>query len=134
MAQGSSPCITCGACCAFFRVDFYWREAEPSDSAHPVPQGLFEEHENHMRCMKGTNSKRSRKCVALSGRIGEHVGCTIYPNRPTPCRRFQYSYYDGKPNPRCDEARAAHGLLPLRRDEVPIVELDSAGAEIKLEL
>ncbi|MBB8903342.1 YkgJ family cysteine cluster protein, partial [Escherichia coli] len=22
-----NPCITCGACCAFFRVSFYWAEA-----------------------------------------------------------------------------------------------------------
>ncbi|EGR9493162.1 YkgJ family cysteine cluster protein, partial [Escherichia coli] len=22
-----NPCMTCGACCAFFRVSFYWAEA-----------------------------------------------------------------------------------------------------------
>ncbi|EFG2122847.1 YkgJ family cysteine cluster protein, partial [Escherichia coli] len=21
-----NPCMTCGACCAFFRVSFYWAE------------------------------------------------------------------------------------------------------------
>ncbi|WP_142908916.1 CxxCxxCC domain-containing protein, partial [Klebsiella pneumoniae] len=23
-----NPCMTCGACCAFFRVSFYWAEAD----------------------------------------------------------------------------------------------------------
>ena len=23
-----NPCITCGACCAYFRASFYWTEAE----------------------------------------------------------------------------------------------------------
>ncbi|OZZ73507.1 zinc/iron-chelating domain-containing protein, partial [Klebsiella pneumoniae] len=22
-----NPCMTCGACCAYFRVSFYWAEA-----------------------------------------------------------------------------------------------------------
>lgn len=131
-AQGQSPCLTCGACCAFFRVDFYWREAEPADAENPVPTGLFEEHENHMRCMKGTNTKRRPKCAALGGRIGEYVACAIYRNRPTPCRRFQYSYFDGKPNPRCDEARAAHGLAPLRKDQVPRISIGNDEAPVSL--
>ena len=25
----SHPCLTCGACCAFFRVSFHWSEADP---------------------------------------------------------------------------------------------------------
>ncbi|HBP8873638.1 TPA: YkgJ family cysteine cluster protein, partial [Escherichia coli] len=23
-----NPCMRCGACCAFFRVSFYWAEAD----------------------------------------------------------------------------------------------------------
>jgi Fe-S-cluster containining protein len=116
--QGKSPCTRCGACCAFFRVAFYWREAEPKDVENPVPGGLFEDLTQDLRCMKGTAAKHRPKCTALSGRIGKEVGCTIYHNRPTPCREFQFSYYEGKPNPRCDEARRAHGLPPLRREDV----------------
>ena len=26
----SHPCLTCGACCAFFRVSFHWSEADPA--------------------------------------------------------------------------------------------------------
>ena len=24
------PCLTCGACCAYFRVSFHWSEADPA--------------------------------------------------------------------------------------------------------
>lgn len=113
-----SPCLTCGACCAFFRVEFYWREAEESDTENPVPLGLFEDLTPEFRCMKGTSLKHHPKCVALNGRIGKEVACSVYLNRPSPCREFQYSYYEGKQNPRCDAARRAHGLPPLRREDV----------------
>jgi uncharacterized protein len=111
------PCLECGACCATFRVAFYWREAEVQDTERAVPIGLFEELSSTQRCMKGTNKKHHPKCVALDGRIGEQACCSIYPNRPTPCRNFKASYEDGKPNGRCDDARTNHGLKPLRRED-----------------
>ena len=111
-----NPCISCGACCCYFRVEFYWREAE-KNSEHQVPQQFTEDLNSFKRCMKGTLNKSGNRCVALSGKIGKRVGCTIYANRPSPCRNFQYSYADGKPNKRCDEARAAQGLKPLPRPE-----------------
>lgn len=73
------------------------------------------------RCMKGTEVKHQIKCSGLTGRIGHNAHCTIYHNRPTPCRNFMASYENGKHNPRCDEARAAHGLKPLRRSDYPEV-------------
>ena len=33
----TSPCLTCGACCAFFRVDFYWRESGLADVSRSRP-------------------------------------------------------------------------------------------------
>ena len=107
------PCQRCGACCAKWRVQFYWREAERGDSPHPVPAGLYEELDDIRRAMRGTTAKHRPRCVALGGRIGEEVGCKVYENRPSPCRAFQASFEDGIKNPRCDEARAAHGLRPL---------------------
>lgn len=109
-----SPCVTCGACCAYFRVAFYWREAEPSDHEIAVPKGFFEELTPQLRAMSGTAAKHHPKCVALQGRIGERVGCSIYEKRPTPCREFRASYFEGGHNPRCDEARRFHGLPPLK--------------------
>ncbi|MBY0315808.1 MAG: YkgJ family cysteine cluster protein [Bdellovibrionales bacterium] len=109
------PCLTCGACCASFRVAFYWREAEATDHIPTVPQGQWEELTETQRCMKGTSSKHNPKCTALQGRIGTHVSCSIYENRPTPCRKFMASFEDGTRNERCDQAREKHGLPPLNK-------------------
>lgn len=110
------PCLSCGACCAYFRVAFYWREAEPLPEASPnVPVEYADDLNAFLRVMKGTNKKYSRRCAALSGKIGSAVSCDIYNNRPTPCRDFMASYENGERNIRCDEARLAHGLRPLKR-------------------
>src|SRR5262245_12097314 len=114
MGARRHPCVSCGACCAFFRVQFYWREANRGESEHVVPAGFFEELTPLHRCMKWTENKHHPKCIALKGRIGESAICSIYKDRPTPCRAFKASFEDGKRNPRCDEAREAHGLRPLR--------------------
>lgn len=72
--------------------------------------------------MRGTDRKPPR-CIALAGRIGESVGCTIYEQRASPCREFQASWVDGVHNERCDRARAAHGLPPLAPPQ-PLSEAD----------
>jgi len=117
-----NPCIRCGACCAFYRVSFYWREASPADSNFPVPEELTEPLTPFYSCMKGTNRNSSDcRCEALNGTIGESVACRIYENRPTPCQNFEPSYLNGKRNKRCDEARLRHGLAPLTpRDWEPL--------------
>ena len=107
-----NPCISCGACCAYFRIYFYWREAE-FESDIQVPQHLTTDVSSFQRCMLGTTEKSGNRCIALKGRVGHTVGCSIYPNRPSPCRAFPASYIDGKANKRCAEARQAHGLKPL---------------------
>ncbi|MGZ3650518.1 MAG: YkgJ family cysteine cluster protein [Bdellovibrionota bacterium] len=113
------PCQTCGACCAYFRVSFYWREAEEpvDDRLAPVPVELTDERGDFYRTMKGTSSKHHSRCVALEGKVGETVGCSIYSLRPTPCRDFQASFEDGTHQPRCDQARAKYGLAPLSRKD-----------------
>lgn len=121
-APSSHPCLSCGACCAFFRVAFYWREAEETVEGRPgpVPVALTEDLDSHQRCMKGTNRKRGGHCVALQGRVGKQASCAIYDRRPSPCRAFPASYEEGRRNQRCDQARAAHGLPPLGpRDWLP---------------
>lgn len=106
-----NPCTTCGACCAYFRVSFYWAEAESSGGI--VPQYLTEQITPFMSCMQGTNQKQNTRCAALDGNIGECVSCSIYTQRPTPCREFEQSWHNGIYNEACDRARAAHGLPPL---------------------
>lgn len=110
----SNPCVTCGACCAFFRVQFYWREANPGESDHVVPADQFEDLDDRFRCMKGTADKHRPRCVALAGRIGRDVRCSIYAHRPSPCRAFTASFSDGVHRSRCDQARRGHGLKPLK--------------------
>ena len=110
-----TPCRTCGACCAYFRVQFYWREANPEDQENAVPSLMVENLNHWFSCMKGTTAKHRPKCAALLGRIGRQVACSIYQQRPSPCRAFAASHEQGRANPRCDEARRAHGLPPLRR-------------------
>lgn len=114
--MASHPCLTCGACCAYFRVSFYWREAEP-DSETQVPVELTDNYSSTFRTMKGTSNKHHARCVALEGKVGEQVGCSIYQHRPTPCRAFDASFENGEHNPRCDQARAKYGLRPLQRKD-----------------
>lgn len=56
------------------------------------------------------------RCIALRGQIGVAVNCAIYPQRASVCREFVASWANGVPNERCDRARVAWGLLPLRPD------------------
>lgn len=104
------PCVKCGACCATFRVLFDPSETEPH-SFH-VPKELTEKVAPETLALLGTNESKPR-CVALGGRIGHQVGCTIYANRPSCCREFKPSFEDGTRNPRCDFARKRKGLRVL---------------------
>lgn len=105
------PCLTCGACCAYFRASFYWAEA---DDATPggVPAGMTRKLNEHRRSMIGMDGARPR-CIALQGKIGKRVSCSIYEQRASVCRAFEPSWEGGRHNERCDRARAAWGLGPL---------------------
>lgn len=121
-----NPCISCGACCGFYRASFYWAETDMAEGG-TVPAGLTEKL-NDFRCvMKGTDQPKPR-CVALIGEIGESVRCSIYEQRASVCRDFKVSYENNIHNPGCDQARAAHGLGPL---EGPKSQPDSNPEEPK---
>lgn len=109
-AGWTHPCVSCGACCAFFRVSFYHGEV----GARGIPEDLVTPVTPFHAAFKGTTSKTNCRCVALQGSIG-HFGttCAIYESRPSVCRDFIPSFEDGMPNEHCDRARAAHGLKPL---------------------
>ena len=51
--------------------------------------------------MKTTNNR----CVALTGKVGCNVGCSIYNHRPAACRAFVPG------SQLCLEARHAAGIL-----------------------
>jgi len=105
-----NPCLSCGACCAYFRVSFYWGECQSAGGL--VPDNLTVAVTPHLVAMQGTEQKPTR-CKALLGEIGCGTRCTIYENRSSTCREFTAAWENGEPNPHCDAARAAHGLPPL---------------------
>jgi Fe-S-cluster containining protein len=116
MKKALNACLTCGACCAFFRASFYYQETDEF-SPGGVPAQLTEPLNQFRQVMKGTKHAPVR-CVALEGEIGRTVCCSIHPRRSTVCREFPASYEDGvTPNERCDRARAAQGLLPLKPED-----------------
>ena len=101
----SQECQRCGACCAAFRVSFYWSETD----AHPegaVPASLTVPVSPYHVAMRGTERSPVR-CAALDGEVGVQVSCRIYDRRSTTCREFDAG------DDRCDEARRRHGLAPL---------------------
>ncbi|MDD3355207.1 YkgJ family cysteine cluster protein [Zoogloea sp.] len=98
----ANPCLDCGACCAYFRISFYWSEAE----ANGLPPELTEKVNPWLSCMAGTSQRRPR-CIALGGEIGQTVACTVYAQRPEACREVQAG------DEKCERARLHHGLPPL---------------------
>jgi len=99
-----NACQTCGACCAIFRVDFSVLETQAEGG--PVPDGLAVDVTASTCRMRGTDHSPPR-CAALTGRLGEQVGCGIYEWRPAPCREFEEG------STACLRARQRHGLPPL---------------------
>ncbi|PYC24704.1 YkgJ family cysteine cluster protein [Pseudomonas alcaligenes] len=112
----ANPCIACGACCAHFRVSFFWGECQSAGGS--VPDQLVEQIGPHHVAMLGTTAKPTR-CVGLLGEVGGATRCTLYEQRSSPCREFTASWADGQHNPRCDAARAAYGLPPLEPPLMP---------------
>ena len=96
----SDACVSCGACCANYRVSFYWAEAER------MPANMVEPLTAVYSCMKGTNQAQV-KCIALQGEVGQQVSCSIYTIRSSTCKEVQIA------DDHCNKARLAHNLIPL---------------------
>jgi len=105
-------CLTCGACCAAFRVDFHRADLAAEGSAG-VPPALAVPVTGNLWRMRGTDDAPPR-CVALSGEVGQQVSCTIYALRPGPCRDFAPYAPLGIGDDACDRARRRVGLAPLQ--------------------
>jgi uncharacterized protein len=97
-------CRQCGACCAFFRVSFYWAEA----SQRGLPDSCLEQLDRHRATLAGTNRPAPR-CCALEGEVGKQVTCLVYAARPSPCRDVQPG------DDQCNKARARYGLPAIDR-------------------
>jgi Fe-S-cluster containining protein len=101
----SHACQSCGACCASFRVSFYWGETDAHEGG-AVPFDLTMPVAPHYVAMRGTGATPVR-CIALEGQIGCSVSCGIYERRSSTCRDFEEG------TPECAKARAIHGLPAL---------------------
>ncbi|QXH35040.1 YkgJ family cysteine cluster protein [Pseudomonas muyukensis] len=122
-----NPCMSCGACCGYFRVSFFWGECQSAGGL--VPDDLVVQINPTRVAMIGTDAKPCR-CVSLAGEIGTQVACSIYENRSSPCREFEASWENGVHNPSCDEARAAYGLPPLTPPGANEPHWPEEGAEV----
>ncbi len=104
-------CVTCGACCynpdenrEMDYVDYI--EIESSDRILKKPEllrrlvVLDDDLLPHMRL------NRHQRCVALTGRLGVKVGCSIYLDRPSGCRSFTAG------SKRCKQYRKERGVDP----------------------
>jgi uncharacterized protein len=98
----SQACLSCGACCAAFRVSFYWAETD-LDPLGSVPSHLTRQVNQHYVCMAGTE-KSPVRCVALQGEVGKQVSCAIYAQRSSTCREFEAG------TDACNRARAKLNL------------------------
>ena len=103
-----SICFACGQCCQSLRVSFYHGEVEGNGSG-TVPANLVTQITPHLVCMKGTEKGKGR-CIALTYTTTEGYRCSIYENRPSPCREFNVRNDDGRPNSECNTLRIAIGL------------------------
>ena len=102
--MADSPCQSCGACCACFRVDFSVHELLSQGGT--VPDGLAVDVNDTLARMRGTDHAPPR-CAALTGKLGEKVACGIYEWRSSPCREFEAG------SDACARARQRHGLAAL---------------------
>lgn len=98
-----NACFECGQCCQKLRVSFY--------HAEPVPVELTVKLTPHRACMKGTEDAQG--CIALSHSPAQGYRCTIYADRPSPCREFNPIHEDGTPNSTCARLRMEAGLAPI---------------------
>jgi uncharacterized protein len=99
IADGTSPCQACGACCAYSQN---WPRFSIEDDAalELIPAELVNARASGMRC-------EGDRCAALKGRIGDATACTIYAVRPEVCRTCMPG------DAECTMARKKYGLPEL---------------------
>ncbi len=83
-------CTRCGACCQAPHPDAQWYVAvnEVERTKLPAHSTVVEADPRYGKACRMATSDTGR-CVALDGHVGELVTCTVYEDRPAPCREFQ---------------------------------------------
>lgn len=95
----SSPCNTCGACCAY-SADWPRFTLESDEAIARLPQALVSSRMTGMQCV-------GSRCSALAGEVGAATSCTVYALRPLVCRECQPG------DEACTIARRHFGLTPI---------------------
>ena len=110
-AKSDFDCVACGACCCNpeenREIDFIdYVEIDPTDRILKQPDlvrrlvVLDSKFVPHMRL------SQYQRCAALTGRVGDKVGCAIYEHRPSSCAAFEAGSDD------CLLARRERGIDP----------------------
>jgi uncharacterized protein len=91
----SFDCQACGACCCNTDEN---RAEKFADYVEVTRRSDLARHPSLLRRLTVLNARGERhmklrgveqRCVALAGRLGLQVSCTIYEMRPAACRRVQ---------------------------------------------
>lgn len=104
-------CQACGACCRNLDTNRasgvrYWVEIAPGDkllTRHDLIRKLVTHDRHRVPHLRMTHEG---VCEALRGTIGQKVRCSIYHQRPSPCRRVMPG------DETCLKTRAAQGIEP----------------------
>lgn len=95
----TTPCQSCGACCAFSRHWPRFTLESEADLAR-IPDELVSRDRSGMRWA-------GDRCAALCGEVGVATSCAIYADRPDVCRACEPG------DEACEMARARFGLPPI---------------------
>src|SRR3546814_5925513 len=90
-SSASNPCLSCGACCAHFRVSFYCGEIA-GESGGTVPPELVTQISPLRGCMKGTENGGQR-CIALRGEVGQEGRSEEHTSELQSLMRISYAVY-----------------------------------------
>lgn len=102
------PCLSCGACCAHFRISLHWSEAEPSLGGRACG--------TDRALRRQRDAPVPRRCDASrQGQVGVDAPCAIYADRPQVLRPRRSTVRPA----RGATGRAAHGLRPLAPPDWP---------------
>jgi uncharacterized protein len=102
-------CQACGACCRNLDSNLasgvrYWVEISPSDKILTRPDLVRKLVTHDRNRVPHLRMSQEGSCEALRGTIGAKVTCSIYHQRPSPCRRVMPG------DESCLRSRAALGL------------------------
>jgi len=109
VTSASFDCRRCGACCVNLpsnRLEGFtsWVEIEAGDhilTRADLVKKLVVYDRDQVPHLRLTDDGR---CMALRGALGREVGCSVYSDRPSPCRRVQAG------DALCQRYRHEHGL------------------------